>query len=197
VNEGFRGGRLRRAPSAGTRGKNKTRNRPTPPPPPAPRRGEGLLPRPGSRPPTAPGGAEDSKGCPSVGWKHEHAPLSNGRYRTVTNVCGQPNQLADPVERREARGSNAGLELLVLADAQAEPPRGLATDKPACLRSCSDDSVSTEIGQQACASLLNRESDRDASTLPWRCCRRCSTRDHRDHRGRGAGGGPYLNTRRR
>jgi hypothetical protein len=24
------------------------------------------------------------------GWKHEHAPLSNRRYRTATNVCGQP-----------------------------------------------------------------------------------------------------------
>jgi hypothetical protein len=29
----------------------------------------------------------------SVGWKHEHAPLSNGRHRTATNVCGQPNSL--------------------------------------------------------------------------------------------------------
>lgn len=26
----------------------------------------------------------------SVGWKHEHVSLSNGRDRTATNVCGQP-----------------------------------------------------------------------------------------------------------
>jgi hypothetical protein len=32
-------------------------------------------------------------GSPSLRWKHAHSPRSNGRYRSVTNVCGEPNSL--------------------------------------------------------------------------------------------------------
>ena len=59
VHEGFRGGRLRRAPSGGQRRQHKPMSRPTPPPPRAPRRGEGLLPQPGTRTPTESGDPEE------------------------------------------------------------------------------------------------------------------------------------------
>lgn len=67
----------------------------------------------------------------------EPAPLSTGRYRTDTNVCGHPYNLQIRSHVSPRRPPLAGLELPVLPQVMPRRHAACPIDQPARLRSFS------------------------------------------------------------